>query len=90
MNSKQDYAILDSLKEYLSDYLNQVFAIDSIVKVSKAIVANEKEIRSSMEAVDSFVTADAWIKSAQEAIERFEPLYQKADSIEQSLSGENS
>lgn len=76
MSVSKDYVILDSLKEYLSDYLNQVFVIDSLVKVSKAMIASERTIKEAMDATDSFIPAESWLKCAKEALERFQPLYE--------------
>ena len=72
MAENQDYLLYESIQDYLQDYLNQIYTIDCLVKISRQIVDNERVIRKAIEESDSFVAADAWIKSAKDALARFD------------------
>ena len=72
MSENQDYLLYDSLQEYLQDYLNQIYLIDCLVKVSRQVVQNERAVKKAIEESDSFINAEAWIRCAKQALLRFD------------------
>lgn len=74
MAESQDYLLKDAIEEYTIDYLNQVFLIHYLLKSAQYVISNERQFKESFEKVDSFVSADAWIECAKDAIKTFEPF----------------
>jgi hypothetical protein len=63
--------VSQKLERYLNQYtpLHQVFLVDALIKVSKAVVSHQEEMKESMK--DHPVHPEAWIKCAQDALEEF-------------------
>jgi hypothetical protein len=63
--------VSQKLEKYLNQYspLHQVFLVDALLKVSKAVVTHQEEMKESMK--DHPVHPEAWIKCAQDALEEF-------------------
>lgn len=85
MAENQDYLIYDSLQEYLQDYLNQIFLIDCLVKMSQQIVQNERLVRKAIEESNSFINADAWINCAKTALTKFDKHYTPESELKQEI-----
>lgn len=63
--------VSQKLEHYINHYspLHQVFLIDALLKVSKAVVEHQEEMKENMK--DHPVHPEAWIKCAQDALEEF-------------------
>lgn len=83
MSESQDYLLKDAIEEFTTDYLNQVFIIHYLLKSAQYVINNEREFRESFEKVDSFISADAWVDCAKEAIKTFEPFVKVSGELDQ-------
>jgi hypothetical protein len=65
---------IDKINDYVTNGspLRQVFLIDSLLKVSNAILAHESEMRENMK--NSPINPDAWIECAKDAIKHWGEL----------------
>ena len=63
--------VIQKLNSYVNHYtpLHQIFLVDALIKVSKAVVEHQEEMKENMK--DHPVHPEAWIKCAQDALEVF-------------------
>jgi len=63
--------VAQKIERYLNQYspLHQIFLVDALIKVSKAVVEHQEEMKQNMK--EHIVTLEAWIKCAQDALEEF-------------------
>jgi len=63
--------VAQKIERYLNQYspLHQIFLVDALIKVSKAVVEHQEEMKQNMK--EHIVTPEAWIKCAQDALEEF-------------------
>jgi hypothetical protein len=70
----KQYSNIDKINEYVQNGspLRQVFLIDALIKVSKAVTENQEEVRKNM--ANSPIHPDGWIQCATDALEHWKEL----------------